>query len=79
MKVTDSLINNILKKMGVNPNEPPHWKPYFHKVKDQRTGEVIDEIFSGYMCSYCGKVEHYQPKECSGCNSIMIKWSDNNV
>ncbi len=65
------IANKVLKEMGVNPNEPPHWKVYIHKVIDQGTREVIDEIEDGFFCSHCGKRSYYKPQKCSGCNSIM--------
>lgn len=77
MKVSESYIDNVLKEMGVNPNEPPHWKVHIHKVIDQSTGEVVDEIKDGYFCSYCGKHSYYQPEKCVGCDSTMQKVRDN--
>ena len=76
MKVSDNLIANILKKMGVNPNETPHWKIHIHKVIDQSTRDVIDRIKDGYLCSYCGRHSYYQAEKCDGCGSIMQKVSD---
>ena len=78
MNVSDSLVNSILKQMGVDPNVPPHWKPYMHKVIDQSTRELIHELQDGWMCSYCGKWSYYQAAECSGCGSIMPRRSEEN-
>ena len=78
MKVTDDFINNILKEMGVNPNEPPRWKQHYHEFIDLSTGNVFDRMKDGYFCSYCGKYSYYQAGKCDGCNSIMQKRSNNN-
>ena len=73
----DALIEKVLKEMGVNRNEPPHWKPNIHKVIDQTTGEVVREHQNGYMCSYCGKHSWYKTITCSGCNKTMVGGADN--
>lgn len=71
MKITDAYIDGILKKMGVNPNEKPHWILNYHEVIDRGTGEIIHTLPDGYICSYCGKYEYYLAEKCRGCGSIM--------
>ena len=71
MNISDAYINSILKEMGVNTKEPPHWLPHIHKVIDMTTKELVDEIPNGYICSYCGKHSYSQVEKCSGCKSTM--------
>lgn len=73
----DPLVEDVLKKMGVNRNQPPHWMPNIHKVVDQSTGEVVREHKNGYLCSYCGKHSRYATLTCSGCNKTMVGGADN--
>ncbi len=73
----EGLIKSILKEMGVDESQPPHWIQHMHKVKDQTTGELIHEIKDGYTCSYCGKHSYWKKEKCDGCNSIMREEKDN--
>ena len=73
----DALVEKVLKEMGVNRNEPPHWKPNIHKVVDQTTGKVVRERQNGFICSYCGKHSWYTTLTCSGCNKRMVGGADN--
>lgn len=65
------MIAQILKEMGVDESQPPHWMPHIHKTIDQTTGELVREFQDGYMCSYCGKHSWSKKEKCDGCNSIM--------
>ena len=73
MKVTDSFVNGILKDMGVNPNQPPHWiqQYYISKADPPIGGKTPD----GYMCSFCGRKSYSKLNKCDACNSIMVEWS----
>lgn len=69
--MTDNLIADILRGMGVDRSKPPHWMPNVDRLRDQRTGEVIREYHRGYLCSYCGKHSWGKEDRCDGCNSVM--------
>lgn len=73
----DPLVEDALKNMGVNRNEPPHWLPNIHRVVDQSTGKVVREHKNGYLCSYCGKHSWHTRLTCSGCGKIMVGGTDN--
>lgn len=69
MNVSDSFINNILKKMGVEPDKPPRWKPHYYisKADPPMGGKRQD----GWFCSCCGKHSYTRKNVCDGCDSTM--------
>lgn len=74
--ITDDMIKDILKEMGVDRSKPPHWIQKMHKVIDQTTRELVHELKDGYTCSYCGKHSYSKKEKCDGCNSIMEKFGN---
>ena len=73
MSSFDSLVRDVLRGMGVKPNEPARWVDYIHKSIDQTTGEIVREMKSGYMCSKCGIRSWWKKSVCDGCHSEMPK------
>ena len=67
----ESLIANVLREMGVEPDKPAKWKPHIHKVINQTTREVIETMQDGYICSKCGKYSWTKRNLCDGCGSQM--------
>lgn len=69
MNVTDSLLDGILRDMGVDVDKrkPPHWIQKYYQSQSIFGGKVAN----GYMCSRCGKKSWSKKKVCDGCNSVM--------
>lgn len=70
MNVTDSLLNGILRDMGVDVDKkkPPHWITKYYQSKVVIGAKCED----GYMCSRCGKHSWSKTEICDGCDSVMV-------
>ena len=69
MELTDSLIDGILRDMGVEPSKPARWKPYYYISK--AAPPIGGKRQDGWFCSRCGKHSWTKGKVCDGCNSQM--------
>lgn len=69
MSGIDSLVNSVLKEMGVKPNEPARWIEHYYI--SQAAPPIGGKRLDGYICSKCGKHSYVKRSVCDGCNSQM--------
>lgn len=67
MNISESMIDEILKEMGVEPNKPARWKPHYYTSMSVPPAKRQE----GWFCSKCGKHSWVKRNVCDGCDSHM--------